>query len=870
MSIFEKFKKIRLSTKNENTHNHAYTYNNNLENIPRYPPFIQGLPAASIDQILETQKELISKIKVSLGYNNIEFDKFLLPVIKNYVEYVHLLPASETHHHRGAGGLFRHGLEVAYYCCVLSESFIFSKANSPRERRREEPVWRLACCISGLLHDIGKPFSDVAILDMTGSIEWNPYIGSLSKWLSDKNIDRYFIRWKSRSHHQHEKFSLLAIHNILTEDVLTELALGGAKSEIMSQLLSTVTGTIIENQMTSIMLQADRESVRKDLINSRMDIDEYSYGVPISRYIIDSIRRLVKSGKWKVNEKGANVWRINEGTFVLWQNLTDIFNLIDKDSIPGIPRGVDTLADILIEQGFAKENIVVKKNRQTINYRYWMIQPNILAGIKLLTLKFESCEFIFGDEEPPAPVEAIIVQESNLNIENNTNDCQSKTLENKIETIEPKPKERPLRTSQISNESSSKLTESEFTAVTAENKLAELTGTLPNNENTAEGTTGGGIEKNVNDLANSQISNESSSKLTESEFTAVTAENKLAELTGTLPNNENTAEGTTGGVIEKNVNDLTNNKQPEGDLGRNKKTDKNSKVMQIDNNVDPNNPLANLIEYGGSLGYNVSEDDSRISSTKNNQKNLDKSEHKVETMSNMSSMSRTDKEDIYNKNLETDSEEQHSSRKLTYYQFKDKYKNTTAFIEPIINSLNSNEFKSGNVFIDNKRICICYLNFVKKLGASQVEKILSSLSAKNLIFKNIIFPNNVTHLVKGNKCLILNEELSKDILDLLPQEIDIVVEKPTNEVEEVLEKLKIMLKNKHGDWLVSSIDVVNLDNKKYLATSLKCLDVISMQYENISKHLLRGAIANDNNRPRLKIDKQKELLYLELDEDIKQ
>ena len=33
------------------------------------------------------------------------------PVIARYVAFSHLLPASESHHHRGAGGLFRHGLE---------------------------------------------------------------------------------------------------------------------------------------------------------------------------------------------------------------------------------------------------------------------------------------------------------------------------------------------------------------------------------------------------------------------------------------------------------------------------------------------------------------------------------------------------------------------------------------------------------------------------------------------------------------------------------------------------------------------------------------------------------------------------------------
>nr|WP_276611704.1 TraI domain-containing protein [Thiorhodococcus mannitoliphagus] len=39
-----------------------------------------------------------------------------LPLIERYAAFAHLLRALETQHHRGAGGLFRHGLEVAFQC----------------------------------------------------------------------------------------------------------------------------------------------------------------------------------------------------------------------------------------------------------------------------------------------------------------------------------------------------------------------------------------------------------------------------------------------------------------------------------------------------------------------------------------------------------------------------------------------------------------------------------------------------------------------------------------------------------------------------------------------------------------------------------
>ncbi|EFI7279635.1 conjugal transfer protein TraI, partial [Escherichia coli] len=75
------------------------------EEIPRYPPFAKGLPVAPLDKILATQAELIEKVRNSLGFTVDDFNRLVLPVIQRYAAFVHLLPASESHHHRGAGGL---------------------------------------------------------------------------------------------------------------------------------------------------------------------------------------------------------------------------------------------------------------------------------------------------------------------------------------------------------------------------------------------------------------------------------------------------------------------------------------------------------------------------------------------------------------------------------------------------------------------------------------------------------------------------------------------------------------------------------------------------------------------------------------------
>ncbi|MCL4501031.1 MAG: TraI domain-containing protein [Deltaproteobacteria bacterium] len=80
-------------------------------------------------------------------------------VIERYANYVYLLPASEAHHHRGTGGLLRHGLEVAKY--VLQESYdrLHGMQLSPRERKAARGRWLFATFVAGLSEDSAFRFA---------------------------------------------------------------------------------------------------------------------------------------------------------------------------------------------------------------------------------------------------------------------------------------------------------------------------------------------------------------------------------------------------------------------------------------------------------------------------------------------------------------------------------------------------------------------------------------------------------------------------------------------------------------------------------------------------------------------------------------
>lgn len=379
------------------------------EGIPRYPPFAKGLPVAPIGKILETQRSLIEKIRQALGMTQADFDKLVLPVLRRYAEFVHLMPASEAHHHRGAGGLFRHGLEVAFWTTQSSGAVMFSIEGSPLERRNNEPRWRMASCFAGLLHDVGKPLSDVMVSDRDGRASWNPYGESLFEWAARNKIDRYFLRWRDNRHKRHEKFALLTVDRLIPQPTREYLADAGP--QVIESMLEAIAGVGANQAITRLVLRADRESVSRDMKEHRLNVDEYSYGVPVERYIFDALRRLVKSGKWKINVAGGKVWVLQQGVFVIWKPVQDIIDLLAQDKTPGVPRDPDTLADILIERGFAHSCAISEKGDQAV-YRYWRVLPDALKahGVTepLLMLRLDSVDLIVTGE-PPVSVTGVVV-----------------------------------------------------------------------------------------------------------------------------------------------------------------------------------------------------------------------------------------------------------------------------------------------------------------------------------------------------------------------------------------------------------------------------------------------------------------------------
>ena len=125
-------------------------------------------------------REQIKRVRVS---------KYLLPVITNVAHFVHLLPASQDDHHQGYGGLFTHSLEVAFEAANLAKNTIFDRVSPPKEIQWNRRRWILICVLAGLVHDIGKPYTDLEVTTGPdeGGKSWKKSLPLLD-WLRQEHI----------------------------------------------------------------------------------------------------------------------------------------------------------------------------------------------------------------------------------------------------------------------------------------------------------------------------------------------------------------------------------------------------------------------------------------------------------------------------------------------------------------------------------------------------------------------------------------------------------------------------------------------------------------------------------------------------------
>ncbi|WP_339534643.1 MobH family relaxase [Pseudomonas hunanensis] len=327
------------------------------ESVMRYPPFNEGCPAfIPSAYLLGLHDDKLRMIKGGVGFDEADYLRWIYPMLVNYADLVHMLPASEHHHHRGLGGLLRHGLEVAVNALSYAQTEVFDARDLPSRRDKRATVWRVAAIAAGLMHDVGKVITDLKVVSSDGALQWQPAIRTIPQWAESNQLERYFLRWVPDRHEDHKLQSLTLLERVIPGPLREWILEYG--EDIYKEMTLAIAGQAPDRQLSAIVKRADSASVATDMRDHGGDASRAAaIGVPVASLVLDAIKRLMSKSYWEVNKPGSPIWNSTEGLYIQWAEACPVvIEDILKNGYKGVPRSSESLAAILLDFGIAKHD----------------------------------------------------------------------------------------------------------------------------------------------------------------------------------------------------------------------------------------------------------------------------------------------------------------------------------------------------------------------------------------------------------------------------------------------------------------------------------------------------------------------------------
>lgn len=367
----------------------------NASSVSLYPASDPGFAALPVEELLAAEGALIARIKLCYGADRADFERDILSPVRRYAACVHLLPATPDNFFSTPGGLFRLGLETAFYSLQGTDAHIFSGRLSITARRQLEPRWRYATFIAGLCCELHRLLSHLIVTDAQGEA-WPAFLLPLGDWLASRQAERYFVRWHPQVS-EARGLGLFVLPQVVPVAVMSHLAEGN--TIIVPHLLASIGGVPLYREHNIL-----GELVRRSLAlvidrNLAANADRYGspqFGSHLERYLVDALRRLAAGHTaWGANREKSRLWFGRDGLFLVWPGAAeDVQQLLEADQLVGIPKSPETMLELLLA---AKVFAPATVERAT-----WSIQPpGTKAALEAVKLS-NPATLLAGIDPPPA------------------------------------------------------------------------------------------------------------------------------------------------------------------------------------------------------------------------------------------------------------------------------------------------------------------------------------------------------------------------------------------------------------------------------------------------------------------------------------
>lgn len=351
----------------------------------------------------------LAAIKARAGVPPEHWQVLYQRVFENYAALIQHLPASESHHHAGAGGLLQHGIEVVRHTLDLKQGVTLPRGEAPEVQSRRQDLWTYACVTAALLHDLGKPVTDHRITLFEGSHErghaWSPIHGPMPVGAT------YHIAFNpQRVYRHHERIPSLLVHHLIPATGLQWIA---GDSDALHSWLAAIQGDLADaGAIGEIVGKADGLSVARNLSGSTNVQLPTAQAKPLVERLITGLRYLLDNGDLPINKRGAAAYLDSDTLWLVSKTTLDKLrtHLIEEGQ-PGIPSRNDRLMDEL-----QQHDLLIPNEDRAI----WLCQIAIGDWQQQLTCLRLDVSRIWADpDRRPASIEG---QVEPRNAEPNEND----------------------------------------------------------------------------------------------------------------------------------------------------------------------------------------------------------------------------------------------------------------------------------------------------------------------------------------------------------------------------------------------------------------------------------------------------------------
>lgn len=301
----------------------------------------------------------LNNIRANLGLSDENWQKDAVPFLHNYIAFVQRLPASESHHHAGDGGLVKHTLDVAALALMASTAQSWPPNAKTEDIAKKTAAWRYGIMCAAILHDVGKTLTTFHIELYRDTkddecILWLPDAGSMVE--TGRQFYRVSFPENKVAYATHAEIAWTFFQAIVPSHVrqwLTE-----TDSQLMLALRHYLSGQKDNNALHPIITQADMASVSRDLKSGSRQRFSTATRTPLIEIIMETLREMLSQrGSYFsiATHAGGDLFRQGDTVYMMSKNVPDYIRQYlrstNHKSAPSFPTDNQRIFDTLLEYG---------------------------------------------------------------------------------------------------------------------------------------------------------------------------------------------------------------------------------------------------------------------------------------------------------------------------------------------------------------------------------------------------------------------------------------------------------------------------------------------------------------------------------------